>query len=218
MAYQIYEEAGPRRSELEARILAAEPAPEIARKMAIDPETVETFAAWFFDVADRLGATAHVMHVAIALPPGKPLPITEYHRLWLLYGYFRGSQVLDVMVAAFRDPGPELALVGPEGRRSIQDLRLRLLCRLSVAIHLLPVGNPLKTLNQLAAYERIGLAVQQAGLGSLAGAGSEQPTDEDELRRLIDDFNPAEVQPTLEQVIVMERTIKRLQATRGVAA
>ncbi len=47
-ALAIYQGDRLIRAELEARVLANEPAPRIAEKMAVTPEVVETYLDWFF--------------------------------------------------------------------------------------------------------------------------------------------------------------------------
>lgn len=55
-AHQLYDQRGPRRLEIEARLLAGQTVPEVAARVALPEPTVAAFEALFFHVRDRLEA------------------------------------------------------------------------------------------------------------------------------------------------------------------
>ena len=87
-----------RRWEIEARLLAREPAVDIARKTVTTPSGVAAYERLFFDVTERLGSRGYVIHRAIwstrcrAPDDGRPR----------LLSYSGGPHVVDAMVQGSR--------------------------------------------------------------------------------------------------------------------
>jgi hypothetical protein len=100
--------AGPpatRRGEIEARVLANEPAESIAKRFAMRPEVVEQFEEWFFTVRPYLGAESFICHNVI-----KPFGELDDATIWKLAGYRGGSFVLDALIyGPTENPAPQSA-------------------------------------------------------------------------------------------------------------
>jgi len=98
-AYDLYaNSAESHRWELEARLLAAEPADAIAKKMCLPAGAVEWFEALFFNIEDRRENRSYILHHAIGYPPGGQLKPAEIGVLWKQLAYTGGPLVLDALI------------------------------------------------------------------------------------------------------------------------
>jgi hypothetical protein len=83
---------------VEARVLADEPAEDIARKCNLLPGGVEAYENLFFDVRDKLGAESWVLCQAIGLNAHAGLTELDLGVRWKLVGYKRGPLALDALI------------------------------------------------------------------------------------------------------------------------
>lgn len=102
-AYDLHEGGGERSAELQARVLAGQPAAEIALRMGIAATTVAAYEAVFFAVRERLHAETHILLAAIG---AERLVSGRYDRgqQLKLLGFFGGPRVLDAALAALSNP------------------------------------------------------------------------------------------------------------------
>jgi hypothetical protein len=83
---------------VEARILAAEPFPDIARKCALTPETVEAYEQLFFAVLDRLESSTWVACQVIGRKAHVGMTAADLDVWWKLVGYGFGPIALDIVI------------------------------------------------------------------------------------------------------------------------
>ncbi len=128
--------------EIEARLLAAEPFGEIARKLACFEESVKMFAELFFDVGDRLGAPSWVTHNAIRLhdAPSRE-SIEQLGRLWKLFGYWAGPTIVDELVYEFSE------VLRPKSPGEVKDFfdqaaTAAIRRKAALALHMMPIDKP----------------------------------------------------------------------------
>jgi hypothetical protein len=82
-----------RRTEVEARLLAGEPAEVVAAKTGVPDKVVEAYERLCFAVTDRLQHSGYIVHHAIKLhAPGAEANLGTHLKH---YGYFAGPAVLD---------------------------------------------------------------------------------------------------------------------------
>lgn len=111
MAYELWDEeniqvsgkANPMRYELEARILARETFSTIADKSGLPIEVVGWYERLFFNVTDRLNNKMYIFHVVLGDGIQRGMTDKDYALLWKLYGYVRGSNMLDFLITTFSD-------------------------------------------------------------------------------------------------------------------
>ena len=128
--------------EVEARLLAAEPFGEIARKLACSEQAIAMFSRLFFDVADRLQAKSWVTHYAIGLHGDRPREALEQlGRLWKFFGYWGGPTIVDEMVFEFSEVlKPKTA---DEVKRFFDQAATAAIRRkAALALHLMPIDTP----------------------------------------------------------------------------
>jgi hypothetical protein len=120
-----------RRVEVEARLLAGEPAAAVAGKASLPAGVVEAYAALFYAVEDRLTCPGYVVGRAIRLyAPGAEADAGVQVRM---LGYRGGPRVVDVVLAAV---APSRG--GGAGDPPV-DPRLLRLARLAVGVRATPV-------------------------------------------------------------------------------
>lgn len=129
IALEIYERGGPRRLELEARILARQPSEVIAAKLAITPQVVDIFIAHFFDVLGRMSARDWIVVRAIRNQPGDSLAdrLAVVLKTW---AYFGGVERLELALPFCTDGGVRLYLssdLSTEAGRLEERIRLAIL-------------------------------------------------------------------------------------------
>jgi len=106
-AYEIYDasdECNEPRWELEARLLASESFADIAQRLGVEAEVIETYERVFFDVIGRLDAPGVIIHTVIGKAVQMGLAERQYDCLWKLLGYRVGSSVLDAFIYKFNSP------------------------------------------------------------------------------------------------------------------
>jgi hypothetical protein len=102
--YQANDAPNEHRWEIEARLLAREPAESIALKLGLQAETVEAYELVFFDVISRLQHPSLITHTVIGRSVQTGLAEREYDGLWKLFGYWGGPAVLDAFIHKFNSP------------------------------------------------------------------------------------------------------------------
>lgn len=106
-AHQIYGQAGRDtregafRFEIEARVLADEPAETIAARTGLEVEDVLAYEALFFDARCKLHTPAYILHMVIGPAIHRGLNSRDYDLLWKLGAYTRGGRYLDALVSTF---------------------------------------------------------------------------------------------------------------------
>src|SRR5262249_37443469 len=123
---------------IEARVLAREDFPTIARKCALITEAVEAYARLYFDVLDKLNAETWVMCAVIGSKIHHGLTEKDLDVWWRFIGYAHGPVVLDKVIhrtlELSRPTTPELldAVLTRDTESLFLDKKL-------LATHLLPV-------------------------------------------------------------------------------
>ena len=124
-----------RRLELEARVLAGQPAGAIAARLGLPADVVEAFEKLFFDVRDRLDAPDYIAAVAIGPALHRHgLVVDDAGTLLKVIGYGYGPHVLDVLMAVLDDGSGRGADAAEPG--------LSRLVRMAIAARALPAGGP----------------------------------------------------------------------------
>lgn len=100
MAQEVFEgENQATRWGVEARLLAAQPVPEIAARTGLSADTVRWYECAFFNVLDRLQARDYIASVVIGEDAHRGINARHYATLWKLYGYLGGATVLDAVIS-----------------------------------------------------------------------------------------------------------------------
>lgn len=86
------------RAELEARILANQPIPDISAIMGIADTVIVAFEALYFDVRCRLQARDWVSIDVLRTNFGEPWEPTDVTAVWRTFGYLYGSATVDLLV------------------------------------------------------------------------------------------------------------------------
>ena len=100
------------RYELQARILADQPAAEIAAAMDLAVGLVASFEATEFDVRSSLPHSSIVLHKIICIPATEVWPASDVGRFWQWLGYTYGADVLDVAIPPFLRLSSQLRELG----------------------------------------------------------------------------------------------------------
>ncbi len=100
------------RWELQARILADQPAEEIAAAMNLPVGLVAAFEADSFDVRPQLKHPSIVLHTIIGIPLTEEWSAADVGRLWQWLGYTYGADVLDVAIPPFLRLSSQLRELG----------------------------------------------------------------------------------------------------------
>lgn len=119
-AHRIFKASGPKRIELEARLLARQNSIEIAQRQRIPIRVVDLYEQVFFNIRDRMDGHDWIVRWAIGYRPGpRELPLSVAAK-W--FGYFAGSLVLEEVLPFCLDGGLRLNMpldVGtPQGRHA----------------------------------------------------------------------------------------------------
>lgn len=99
-AFSIYDENGPVRHALEARILADESARSIAAKAGFSAKVMQTYEDLFFDVRGRLSHVDFILNQVIGRDFRGPRGDTPYFVFWKVFGYLGGRAILDSLMGA----------------------------------------------------------------------------------------------------------------------
>jgi len=173
-AWFVYKSTGGLKNarwELEARLLAAEPHEDIARKTGLLPQAVEMYSLIFFDVGQRLENTSYITQVVIGNSAKRGISEREPDVLWKMFGYWGGAAMLDFLV--YRSSQP----VKPDSPAGIaaflaDDIRGILQLKTAIAIHGMQVNWQTQT-EIVNLYLRMIELEKQVG-GSEGGAESLQ--------------------------------------------
>jgi hypothetical protein len=106
-AWKLYNEFGPKdfRWEIEARLLARNPAKLIAEGLGLTERTVDLYESWFFNVRDRLSQGGYITHHVIGPAVHRGFTHRQYDSWWKIIGYYRGSPDVDNMIESYREVG-----------------------------------------------------------------------------------------------------------------
>jgi len=88
------------RCEIEARILARQPANEVAAKCRLATCAIEVYEKLFFDVRDRLDTPSWITHQVLGPKTWQPLERDDIEWVWKGLGYQYGAEVLDELTTA----------------------------------------------------------------------------------------------------------------------
>ncbi len=100
-AHQIHETDDQTRWELEARLLACRNVKDAAAKTNVTQQTVSAYERIFFNVLDRIDCRRFIVDYAIDKP--YVTDPTDVATLWRFFGYWMGSDILDDILADFRE-------------------------------------------------------------------------------------------------------------------
>ena len=100
VAHGLYAENGPRRWEIESRLLAGVSVTEITSRMNLRTDQVQCYAATFFDVIGQLNAHDWISMYAVRVGPFAPAKISEGD-IWRTVAVSGGRAVLDILVADY---------------------------------------------------------------------------------------------------------------------
>jgi hypothetical protein len=104
-AHAIWQQNDRVRWELEARLLADEPVAVIAMKVGVPQGVVAAYGKVFFDVADRLRSPSFITHLVIGPRIQYGLTAADVDTLWLHFGFWAGSHVIDAIIEEFDRSG-----------------------------------------------------------------------------------------------------------------
>ena len=100
------------RWELQARIVADQPAEDIAQRMGLPKSLVEQYEAQSFNVRSRLIHCSVVLREFIGAPIHDTWPPTEIARFWHWLGFTYGVSTLDQVIPPFRALDDKLRSLG----------------------------------------------------------------------------------------------------------
>ena len=99
-AHQIAGQHSLKRFEFEARILARQPANEIAPRCHLATNVIEVYQQLFFDVRDRLDTPSWITHQVLGPKAWEPLERDDIEWLWKDLGYRYGAAAIDELTTA----------------------------------------------------------------------------------------------------------------------
>jgi len=108
-ALALYRAPPVARAEMEARILAREDTPAVARKCGLAEEVVDTYHDLFFDLRPKLDCSSYVV-CQILGDPSRVIEESDRARLLKLLAYFGGPHVLDELLWYYRTPPKDVPL------------------------------------------------------------------------------------------------------------
>lgn len=100
------------RWELRARIVANQPAEDIAHRMGLPTSLVEQFEAEHFNVRHKLPHSSVVLGEVIGVPLNETWQPAETARLWQWIGFRYGASILDLVIPPFVALSDELQAQG----------------------------------------------------------------------------------------------------------
>lgn len=140
-AFRIYKTTTVKSAkyELEARLLASEPVPQIADKTGITEATVAAYAELFFDVAPKLKNPGYIAHVVLGPSAIKGISEREPDVIWKMFGYWCGPVVLDLLIYRFKQP---CKAESPQAIAALMadDIREQLLLKTMIAVRSLNIN------------------------------------------------------------------------------
>ncbi len=111
----------PLRLEVEARLLARQPADAVAARTGLTAAAVEAYAALFYAVADRLAHRSYVIHCVVGLHESSD----AYAAHARMMCYDGGPLVADAVFDALADPAPGGPAIAEQRRGVMLALALR---------------------------------------------------------------------------------------------
>jgi hypothetical protein len=108
-ALALYRAPPDARAEMEARILAGEDTPAVARKCGLAEEVIDTYHDLFFDLRPKLGCSSYVV-CQILGDPSRVIEESDRPSLLKLLAYFGGPHVLDELLWYYRTPPKDVPL------------------------------------------------------------------------------------------------------------
>ncbi len=100
------------RYELQARILADQPAEEIAAAMNLPVGLVASFEATEFDVRPQLKHPSIVLHRIIGIPLTEEWSASDVGRFWMWIGFAYGASAIELTIPPFKSLSPKLQSLG----------------------------------------------------------------------------------------------------------
>ncbi|MFH1920176.1 MAG: hypothetical protein ABIP48_09865, partial [Planctomycetota bacterium] len=97
-AYRIYDEGGPSKWVIEARMLARQRVHDVVEAMGVSKETVYWYQKLFFHVVPRLNASGYIRLKVIGRSAFKPIRPDEIATLLKYFGYYGGPVVLEAVM------------------------------------------------------------------------------------------------------------------------
>jgi hypothetical protein len=137
LAWQMFQETSWQRWELEARFLAREDTPGIARKCDLPPAAIDLYHDLFFAVRGRLHASDWVACRVIGPRASQGLTESDTDVLLKEYGYKGGPFVVDTLVDYFKNPIELPLFVEGLDTAGLAVLR-RLLIRVALLVRCMP--------------------------------------------------------------------------------
>lgn len=112
-SYQIFQENGHRRAEMEARILAEQSDSAIGGFCKVTPKVVQIYSDLFFCMREVSGASAWKLRHAVGKPYVDGFRDHNLRQMWALIGLTKQKQLLNLVIESFYDelkPDDELTL------------------------------------------------------------------------------------------------------------
>jgi hypothetical protein len=121
LAHRLHEQAGPRRAEVQARLLASQTMLTVALRVGLMPEVIATYEKNFFNVLDRLDVPDWITKYAIGWRDFDPTQGRDAETVLRAFGYWGGPHVLNATIpyllgGRMQEP-PAADPTTPEGRR-----------------------------------------------------------------------------------------------------
>ncbi len=100
------------RWELQARILADQPAEEIAMAMDLPIGMVTAFEADYFNVRQSLQHSSIVVHTIIGIPPTEEWSASDLGKFWMWVGFAYGVAAIELTIPPFKSLSPKMQALG----------------------------------------------------------------------------------------------------------
>jgi hypothetical protein len=124
-----------RRGELDAYLLTERPFDDIAARLRIAPEVVETYHSLFFAVRDHPKATDWLMSHAVGCGPANDFAGPHPVGIWKYGAFSGGAPLLDIILAITLDrPFPAWILKSCGNQAGEVERRLRLLAKATIGV------------------------------------------------------------------------------------
>jgi hypothetical protein len=172
-ALRLYDEAGHRLWEIQARILAGQSDEAIGTLCGVPAEVIDWYEALFFQVRENLHAHDWVHLRAIGTRVGSVAKYPDLATLWRGMAYTGGELVLDLFIAVtLGRPLPDWVREPPRDDQERYEERLRLEFEVLVELQMLPADtDPLLVIaldSDLRRQRALSLGERSAPLSTLA--------------------------------------------------
>ena len=176
-ALELHQAGGWRRTLVEARLLAALPAAEVAQRSQMTEGAVTAYVVMFYDVVERLTGRDYILLRAIGTPRRAKSDLDYYAQSLKTVGYFMGPLALEMLAKlVFDDEGvyrtDTADLQTREGRLAIR-LRLFVEVRRPGELspsYLLEIQRTLARIQEIERREAAAATAQDTTLGERDGA------------------------------------------------